>query len=62
MAKTMKFFARMFTVFFARHSPLSTIAKPVFMKNTSIAAIRTQTVSSPTRRSLMAGAKLAADS
>ena len=42
----MKFFARMFTQFFARARPDSTIAKPRFMKKTSMPAIKTQTVSS----------------
>ena len=33
-ANTMKFLNRMFTVFFARQRPDSTMAKPRFMKNT----------------------------
>ncbi len=53
-AKTMKFFARMFTQFLARHRPLSTNAKPAFMKNTSIAVISTHVVSMPIRVSLIA--------
>src|SRR5262245_49169358 len=47
MAKTMKFLDRMLTVFFDRHIPDSTSAKPRFMKNTRDAVIRTHTVSSP---------------
>jgi hypothetical protein len=43
--KTMKFFARMFTQFFARARPDSTIAKPRFMKNTRKAVSRTHIVS-----------------
>ena len=46
-ANTIKFFARIFTVFFARQRPDSTIANPRFIKNTRNAASRTQTVSSP---------------
>ena len=46
MAKTMKFFERMLTVFFDRHIPDSTSAKPRFMKNTSDAVNSTQIVSS----------------
>jgi hypothetical protein len=42
----------MFTQFFARQRPDSTKAKPAFMKNTSIAATKTQTVSTPVRRAL----------
>ncbi len=34
MAKTMKFFERMLTVFFDRQNPDSTSANPRFMKNT----------------------------
>jgi len=37
MAKTMKFFERMFTVFFARQKPDSTSANARFMKSTSAA-------------------------
>jgi hypothetical protein len=44
-ANTMKFFDSMFTQFFARANPLSTIAKPRFMKKTNIAARSTQIVS-----------------
>jgi hypothetical protein len=44
-AKTMKFFDKMFTLFLARAKPLSTLAKPRFMKNTSIPVTRTQIVS-----------------
>ncbi len=51
MAKTMKFFERMLTVFFARQKPDSTSAKPRFMKNTRDAVIRTHTVSMPIFRS-----------
>ena len=52
MAKTMKFFARMLTVFLARHKPDSTMANPRFMKNTRNAVNSTQTVSTPTCREL----------
>ena len=45
----MKFLARMFTVFFARHRPDSTMAKPRFMKNTRNPVSSTQKVSSMTR-------------
>ena len=48
MAKTMKFFERMLTVFLARQNPDSTSAKPRFMKNTSAAVRTTQTVSRAT--------------
>ena len=44
-AKTMKFFERMFTQFFARANPDSTQPKPRFMKNTSMPQTSTQTVS-----------------
>ena len=44
-AKTMKFFARMFTAFLARHRPDSTMANPRFMKNTRNAVTKTHTVS-----------------
>ena len=43
--KTMTFFDRIFTAFFERHKPVSTIPKPRFIKNTRKAVIRTQTVS-----------------
>ncbi|ACI18758.1 hypothetical protein DICTH_0176 [Dictyoglomus thermophilum H-6-12] len=45
MAKTIKFLERIFTVFFTRANPDSTIAKPKFMKNTSIPVNKTQIVS-----------------
>ena len=45
--KSTKFFMRMFAVFLERVKPASTRAKPGCIKNTSIAAINTQTVSSP---------------
>ena len=45
--KSTKFFMRMLAVFLERVKPASTRAKPGCMKNTSIAAINTQTVSSP---------------
>ncbi len=48
MANTIKFFAKMFTVFFTRHKPDSTMAKPKFMKNTKNAVTMTHIVSSPT--------------
>ena len=48
MAKTMKFFERMLTVFLARQNPDSTSAKPRFMKNTRDAVSTTQMVSSAT--------------
>ena len=48
MAKTMKFFERMLTVFLDRHIPDSTSAKPRFMKKTSAAVSSTQTVSRAT--------------
>jgi hypothetical protein len=48
IAKTMKFLARMFTVFLALHSPDSTMANPRFIKNTRNAVNRTHTVSIPT--------------
>ena len=41
----MKFLERMLTVFFALAKPASTAAKPRFIKNTRIAASRTQKVS-----------------
>jgi len=44
-AKTIKFFDRMFTVFFYLAKPDSTAAKPRFIKNTSRAANTTQRVS-----------------
>src|SRR3989304_6048837 len=47
-ANTIKFLARMLAQFFARHSPLSTRAKPAFIQNTSIAVTSTHTVSNPT--------------
>ena len=43
-AKTTKFFERMLTAFFARHMPVSTHAKPRFMKNTSMPVMRVQIV------------------
>ena len=52
-ANTMKFLARMLVQFLARHSPLSTSAKPAFIQNTSIAVTSTQTVSMPTRMALL---------
>jgi len=52
IAKTMKFFARMFVQFLARHRPDSTSAKPAFIQKTSMAATRTQRVSRPMRRPL----------
>ena len=50
-AKTMKFFERMLTQFFARHMPDSTQAKPRFMKNTSMAVTITHIVSAATFKS-----------
>ena len=47
-AKTMKFFARMLTAFFAWQSPLSTSAKPAFIQNTRKAVTSTHNVSSAT--------------
>src|SRR3989338_2136091 len=47
-ANTMKFFDRMFVEFLTRQKPLSTHAKPRFMKKTSIAVTNTQIVSSAT--------------
>src|SRR3989338_11141465 len=47
-ANTMKFFDRMFVEFLTRQNPVSTHAKPRFMKNTSIAVTNTQIVSSAT--------------
>ena len=47
-ANTMKFLARMLTAFLARHRPVSSVAKPAFMKNTSMPAIITHSVSSAT--------------
>ena len=44
-AKTMKFLERMLTVFLDRAKPASTLAKPRFMKKTSIAARNTHKVS-----------------
>ena len=44
-AKTMKFFDRMFTVFFDRAMPASREANPRFMKNTRTAARKTHKVS-----------------
>ena len=52
-ANTMKFLARMLVVFFARHSPLSTIAKPAFIQKTRQAVKSTHTVSMPMRRELL---------
>ena len=43
--KSMKFFIKMLAVFFVLVKPASTKAKPGCMKNTSMAAIKTQTVS-----------------
>src|SRR6185437_9670726 len=54
-ANTMKFFERMLTQFFWRQKPDSTQAKPRFMKNTSIDAITTQTVSAITFKSALLG-------
>src|SRR4026207_1773842 len=59
-ANTMKFFERMFTQFFARHMPDSTVAKPRFMKNTSMPVTSTQTVSAITLSSALVGAAGAA--
>jgi hypothetical protein len=47
-ANTMKFLARMFTAFLAWHSPVSSVAKPAFMKNTRQAATTTHKVSRAT--------------
>ena len=47
-ANTIKFFARMFTAFFARHNPDSTMAKPRFIKKTRNAVKSTHAVSTPT--------------
>ena len=47
-AKTMKFFARMFTAFLAWHRPDSSSAKPAFMKNTRQAVTTTHKVSRAT--------------
>src|SRR6188474_138632 len=44
-ANTMKFLDKMLTVFFARHMPDSTVAKPRFMKNTSMPVTMTHIVS-----------------
>src|SRR3989338_7514529 len=44
-ANTMKFLDRMFVEFFTRQKPVSTHAKPRFMKNTSIAVINVHIVS-----------------
>jgi len=41
----MKFLERMFTAFLTRANPLSTMAKPRFMKNTSTPAKTTQMLS-----------------
>ena len=40
--KSIRFFMMMFPAFFARVNPVSTIAKPHCMKNTSAAPIRNQ--------------------
>ena len=61
-AKTMKFFARMLTAFLARQRPLSTSAKPAFMKNTRNAAIMVQTVSAMSFKSILLGPEGAAAS
>ena len=57
-ANTMKFLVRMLVAFLARQRPLSTSAKPAFMKNTSIAVTSTHTVSMPMRRSLLEATSL----
>src|SRR4051812_33043456 len=54
-ANTMKFFDRIFTQFFARHIPDSTVANPRFMKNTSMPVTRTHTVSAITLSSAFDG-------
>ena len=40
LRNTKRFLARMFTAFFERHIPASTIAKPAFIKITRIVAIK----------------------
>ena len=47
-ANTMKFFARMFTAFLDWHRPVSSVAKPAFMKNTRHAVTTTHRVSNAT--------------
>lgn len=42
--KSMRFFMRIFTAFFAREKPVSTMANPACMKNTRNAAIHVQTM------------------
>ena len=42
-AKSMRFFMQMFTAFFARVSPVSTMAKPACMMKTRKAATSVQT-------------------
>jgi hypothetical protein len=51
-ANTTKFLEMMLTVFLARAKPDSTSANPRFMKNTSIAASNTHTVSMTTFMSM----------
>jgi hypothetical protein len=48
--KTITFFDKIFTAFFDRQRPDSTVANPRFMKKTRAAVIRTQTVSAITFR------------
>ncbi len=49
----MKFFAKILTQFLARHNPLSTMAKPAFIQNTSMPVNNTQTVSNAIRMLLI---------
>ena len=57
-AKTTRFFARTFTAFFWRQKPASSIQKPAFIKNTSMAVTMTHMVSSPTFKPSVAAATL----
>ncbi len=54
--KSIRFFMQMFTAFFARVSPVSTMAKPACMRNTRKAATSVQTKSAWLCTSLMASA------
>ena len=51
--KSIRFFMMMLPAFFARVKPVSTIAKPACMKNTSAAATSVQPTSTDVARSKM---------
>jgi hypothetical protein len=57
--KSIRFFISTLAAFFDRMRPVSTMPKPACMKNTSAAAISTQSVSSPSRTDAAFGASCA---